>query len=264
MKYVNSIKNSDNKIISDMITNGYLLTLDRFKELLSLGVTSFQITFDGYKDFHDKLRIRLDGKGTFDKIMNNLIEIKNNIDEKFEIHIRVHINRLNLDSIKLLLNELSKTIANDERFIVYFAFLEKYGGPNDDKLPVVEKDYETRSKILYELYDYAKMLGLNVGKIAKNRIIKGMCSTATYPFGFIIKPDGKIAKCSQDLYSDRGIVGYLDNNGNLYLDKDKFGWWTRGLRSRNPAELLCPYENAINNEDIISLGMVIYEKYGKD
>ncbi|MFP3200976.1 MAG: hypothetical protein RXR43_01795 [Sulfolobus sp.] len=51
-----------------------------------------------------------------------------------------------------------------------------------------------------------------------------MCSTATYPFGFIIKPDGKIAKCSQDLYSDRGIVGYLDDNGNLYIDK--FSWWT--------------------------------------
>ncbi|BCU69913.1 hypothetical protein KN1_12100 [Stygiolobus caldivivus] len=31
-----------------------------------------------------------------------------------------------------------------------------------------------------------------------------------------------------------------------------------------PAELLCPYEAARNNENIISLGMVIYEKYGKD
>lgn len=32
----------------------------------------------------------------------------------------------------------------------------------------------------------------------------------------------EIAKCSQDLYRDRGIVGYLDDNGNLYIDKDKF------------------------------------------
>jgi uncharacterized protein len=50
-------------IVGRIITNGYLLLdIVKFKVLLEKGVKIFQVTIDGYKDAHDKLRPLLNGK----------------------------------------------------------------------------------------------------------------------------------------------------------------------------------------------------------
>ncbi len=61
--------------MSGITTNGYDLTADIFKQLYKFKILSYQITLDGYRSQHDNQRILADGSGTFDRIVNNLIEI---------------------------------------------------------------------------------------------------------------------------------------------------------------------------------------------
>ena len=57
---------------SDMTTNGYLLDTVRAQELLDLAVADFQVSLDGDREEHDRTRIQVDGRGSFDRIMENL------------------------------------------------------------------------------------------------------------------------------------------------------------------------------------------------
>ena len=55
-----------------MVTNGYLFTPDLVELIDRIGVVKVQITLDGLKEHHDSRRHLRDGRGTFDKIVENL------------------------------------------------------------------------------------------------------------------------------------------------------------------------------------------------
>jgi uncharacterized protein len=57
---------------------------------------------------------------------------------------------------------------------------------------------------------------------------------------FLIRPDGRIGKCTVDLYSDRNTVGHLNEDGTMEIDNSRFSKWVRGLSSGNSKELMCP------------------------
>ena len=82
MHHVNELQNlySRIKLISTITTNAYLLSPNKLSELVSLGVNEYQITFDGDKTEHDKLRIRRgDMGGSFDNIWNNIVSAHHNL-----------------------------------------------------------------------------------------------------------------------------------------------------------------------------------------
>ena len=70
-------------LISSMTTNGYFLDCATFEKLSAYNLIDIQITIDGLKQTHDMQRVLKDGSPTFDKIINNLIEIKHHANTKF-------------------------------------------------------------------------------------------------------------------------------------------------------------------------------------
>lgn len=230
MKFVNELKQKHNfELISDITTNAYALSKDRFEELVKLGVTNYQITFDGDKETHDKLRIRLDKKPTFETIYNHLLEYKQ-LPQNFLITIRIHLNKYNKESIKKLLERLAKDLKGDKRYQFFIRQISSLYKKDNSDLEIT--DYK---EILNELYNYAKELGLNT----ENFDGVSACY-ASHPRSFVIKPDGSIAKCTVDMYSDRGIIGKLRDDGTLELDMEKYKWWIRGIYTKNPSTLRCP------------------------
>lgn len=55
------------------------MTLENFKKLKKLHITEYQVTIDGLPAIHDRQRFLLNGEKTFEVIMDNLKEIKENI-----------------------------------------------------------------------------------------------------------------------------------------------------------------------------------------
>jgi len=72
---------------ASIITNGTLLDEKTFEMFHKCRIDDVQITIDGSKDMHDSLRYYLNGKGTYDKIMDNLKLMPPN---KFKVTIRIN------------------------------------------------------------------------------------------------------------------------------------------------------------------------------
>lgn len=222
---------------STMSTNGFLLSREKLSELIRLGVNDFQISFDGDKDEHDTLRILANGGPTFDRLWQNIIDAHNSY-LPFNISIRIHSNQSNSESVKKLLLRLSESLGRDYRFSVFIRPLSKLGSPADSTLPIFLEESES-AKVVWELRSFARNLGLNVIEKGEDYI----CYAAD-PNSYVIRADGRIAKCTVALYDDWNVVGMLLPDGQMELDSAKINWWTRGLESGNRAELVCPLKGA--------------------
>ena len=91
-KVIDICKKARRKYVADITTNGYLLSLDVFKKLLSLNVLEYQITIDGVKHVHDSKKPLVNGGGTFDTVTSNLRLIKQGVKSStFSIVIRSNV-----------------------------------------------------------------------------------------------------------------------------------------------------------------------------
>ncbi len=231
-------------ISSIATTNGYRLTSEKFDKLVSLGVTNYQITLDGDKEEHDKLRIRADGKGTFDVIWNNL-EAMRKSDLNFTIMIRLHVNKNNEENMRSLLKKIAGEFGDDKRFIVYVRGLSRLGGQNDGLLPVLDD-----MKVVDELKKYATSLDLRLPEIDIYRENPDYICYAAKPFAYMIRADGSIGKCTVALMSSKNVIGRLNPDGTMQLDSEKISEWSRGLFSGKKPELACPMRGLALKNDI--------------
>ena len=104
----------------NLITNGYLLTkkfLSKLYESNSYEVNkkfTIQVTIDGIKNIHDKRRMLVDGKGTYNKIIDNI----NIATDYFLVVIRVNIDKLSIDYLHDLVRELVFKVRNKNMVII--------------------------------------------------------------------------------------------------------------------------------------------------
>lgn len=89
-----------------IITNGYLLTQKTVDMLDRVNVKSAQITLDGVGEAHDATRHLVNGSGTFDRITENL----RNLKIPFSVCVRHNVYTENTDQVAPL-TELVKTLA---------------------------------------------------------------------------------------------------------------------------------------------------------
>lgn len=115
-----NIKFSSEKIIKySLVTNGTLLSSEKIELLLKNKIDSFQITIDGNEKIHDSLRKDINGKGSFKKIINNILYIQDHF-KSANISINCNINSKNYDDISKFLQYLhSKNI----RYPVFFSLV---------------------------------------------------------------------------------------------------------------------------------------------
>lgn len=101
---------------SQITTNGYFLTVDVMKKLLEMHVMLFQITIDGNRDNHNKQRPLVNGEGTYDVILSNLLAIKENIKtQTIRIIIRINVST-NISAEEI--EQLAFLFQDDKRFII--------------------------------------------------------------------------------------------------------------------------------------------------
>ncbi len=115
------------KFEGGLTTNAYVLDTTLAKQLIALNQDFYQITLDGWKEAHDVLRKRADGRGTFDVIWQNLLGLKT-LKEDFEVCVRVHVRRDNQQNLETLMHEYAKAFYDDKRFRLDFQHLRDMGG----------------------------------------------------------------------------------------------------------------------------------------
>jgi uncharacterized protein len=203
-----------------MTTNGYNLTLDVFKRMLENKITGYQITLDGPRELHDKLRVLKNGKPTFDRILNNLRDIRDHVKSStITITIRTNVTMELINKIESYLEFLEKEFGGDHRFSFFFKAASNWGGERvkgmKDSLPdslggFYEKLISSKHQLNYrELYNF---------------LFNGICLSARrndYTIGF----DGKVYKCTLITDDELIMVGSINQKGQILLDEEKIAKW---------------------------------------
>ncbi|WP_414889818.1 radical SAM protein [Pseudomonas chlororaphis] len=94
---------SDKSFTQFITTNGSLLTAEKFFALDKLGVSQYQITLDGPKEFHDGTRPRKGGKSSYQSVLDGC---KSVIDGGCQLIVRMNLSRPIGDSIEDWLDDL--------------------------------------------------------------------------------------------------------------------------------------------------------------
>ena len=191
---------------------------------------------------HNRTRVRADGKGSFDRIWNNLLAIREGISP-VDILLRVHLTPGNLPFMPKFLEQIRDTFLWDPRFKVLLKPVEHLGGPNDGTMAIVPAD--AQSGIIREL---EKIL-LNGAAAAALFSAPEICYAAR-PNSLVIRADGRVGKCTVALSDKRNTIGQLLPNGSLQIDKTRLNPWLHGWASRDFGALACPYSSFVSSEEL--------------
>ncbi|MDB5431628.1 MAG: radical protein [Caulobacter sp.] len=249
-----------------LTTNAVQLDLDLFRRLLAARQNFFQITLDGWGATHDAVRKHADGRGSFERIWHNLVAMRA-VDETFEVVIRVHVRRENIEAMPELMAQLGAHFGGDERFRLDFEHVRDLGGVGGAsvKQPVhLEELHEIEAQMRrvflahfppdkrqHNALDQTDASGVvrdakAKGESAGGQRLQDLAAGGNYicyaakPNSILIRANGRIGKCTVALYDERNDIGCLNADGTFTIDQDKVKPWMRGLSDLDPASLGCP------------------------
>ena len=205
-----------------MTTNGYLLTKERFLTLLKLNLRNYQITVDGNKEHHDKLRVLKNGGGTWDTIFNNLREINETDDKNFNITVRINYHLGMLDEMEGFLRELKESLDINGSFSVYAIKITPPPGTDLDIDFVTNETDRMAAEYTLKLF---KKLGISTDRYSPHLIPTAPVCYARKNNTFVIDTDGTIRKCTEYL-EDNTInnVGTV-KDGVFLINNYKHAQW---------------------------------------
>ncbi|HMQ46886.1 MAG TPA: radical SAM protein [Saprospiraceae bacterium] len=91
------------EFVASIITNGTLLDKETWEMLDRCKIHDVQITIDGNEEMHNKMRFYINGKGTYEKIMQNLMFMP---PDKFKVVIRINGDRAVFDNLPEMFEDL--------------------------------------------------------------------------------------------------------------------------------------------------------------
>lgn len=200
---------------TNLVTNGFLLDENTVRTLLNYDCISIQITIDGSKETHNKLRVLHNDGETFDTIINNF---KNAVHQGINSHsnarfiLRVNLLNQNVDDIESIFPLFTK----EEREKINIIFRPIYITTNFD---------EPNSISIFNLkifYDIAKKYGFN---IIKSTYFLQHCESEGDINFFYITPDLQMWKCINNLSVKVANIGYIEETGNMQLNSIPIATW---------------------------------------
>lgn len=209
---------------AEIATNGYLLTSEKCKILLQNGIKQFMVTVDGEANEHNKRRKLANDEGTYSTIINNLKNIKK-IEDDFEITIRTNFDEASLNSIPNHILEMKALFGDDQRFKTYFRPVARWGGKNDECLPVC--DQKTVDQKIWEFTEKAIEVGLPMSSLVAGSLqpTASVCYAAK-PNSFVVASDARLYKCTLAFEDEDNQIGNLNEDGSMTIDYDKLAKWT--------------------------------------
>ena len=207
-----------------MSTNGYELDIETFKKFISNKLLFFQITIDGTEKTHNIHRPHKSENDSYQRIMKNLTDIKNNINGFYKINLRINITQSILSEMNEYIEALS-VFKNDDRFQIHWQLVRDYGG---EKVHNLTNEMVSFSDIFVNYIDKATVSGVKTMYEFYFDFGSGLCS-APKRNSFYINHNGDILKCSLAIYDDKhrdsNKIGTIDHNGVMNLDENKHAKW---------------------------------------
>ena len=207
--HLHAIAESEGVAMNIQIISNCTLLDDEMMDLMKKYNISIQVSIDGNKNEHDKTRIKHDGSGTFDTIVENLKRLNDKGLKKNTV-IRINVNDSNVKSAEQILS-LLRDYSDD----IYFAFVSKYRGFNDGfDLCLSNHGYsEILTKKIYPIYE---KYGLPVYRPFGKEAPCSICTENRY----VVDANLDVYKCEILVNQSDAKVGVIDNNGNVIYNSN--------------------------------------------
>ncbi len=221
---INNFCQSKNIVFQhSMTTNGSLLKKKLAEELIDASVNIFQITVDGMAETHDKYRYDKFGNPTWERITNNLLQMKT-IEKQFKVLIRVNYNFEILNSIERFLEYFSFNFKDDARFEIAFKAIGHWGGENDDQYSAISSEYHPY--IMEQLLKKCGEMDIYPAKHYNFACGSELCY-ANKKHTYVIYKNGCIGKCTLEESPDCEspfVIGDI-NEGYFNINAEKEKLW---------------------------------------
>ncbi|MCL2015466.1 MAG: SPASM domain-containing protein [Defluviitaleaceae bacterium] len=242
---------------ANLVTNGYFLTRENVEILNRLKISSIQVTMDGGREIHNKMRPHKDGLPTFDTIIDNLVASKDILPQ---VSLRINVDKTNISSAKeipALLEEKKLT----EKVTTYLGKIldenDSYDGSNCFNMCDFSQA-EFRHYVENELdlmWRYP-------------RGVANVCAADNIS-AHIVSADGRIYKCWADIGNHSRCVGSLSAdviaNEKVFLNYMLYDSTTDKVCSK--CNLLpvcmggCPYKRLNHSGDKCTMYKFVLENY---
>lgn len=182
------------ELTASVITNGYLLDgkmAQRFKEI---GIGEAQITLDGPREVHDRRRQLSGGRGTFDRIMDNLEESS----PILRVIVRINVDTDN-SSAPLEVIELLERRGLLPHVNIYFAPVNPAKGVCAD---VSGRCLSTEAFAHLQVKLYRELVTRGIRRIEYPLVAPGGYCGAGNDHSFVVAPNGLLFKCWEELSLD--------------------------------------------------------------
>lgn len=207
MSYTKSLcEKNEVKLNISFTTNGYLLNEEKIAKLAAYGVNSMQITLDGNKEQHDKVRYPSSKLGSYERIVYN---VKLLLKYGIYVVLRINYTTENISGTKDIINdftsidEQSKCNLNIQLHRVW----------QDDKGENIDEEV----KELIELLNSEK---LKAYKFPLDNVISSCYGDKLNEA--LINYNGDVYRCTAVNFSKNKRDGYLNENGDVVWEDDSF------------------------------------------
>ncbi|HET9171176.1 MAG TPA: radical SAM protein [Actinospica sp.] len=199
-----------------MISNATLLTGALARQLAELGLGSVQVTFDGDREDHDRIRIgRADGGGTFDTIVRNIVAACESSPLRWTL--RVNVSQETFAGIDALVERLAEQL-DPSRCTLYFARVGDVGiGYANDLLHNGE---------MAAGFIRWQRRALDLGFSLNRPGARQLCHTCGYTdgrFGAVASADGTLSSCWETAGRPEWQVGSIEG-GYLPAEQTEGRW----------------------------------------
>lgn len=221
--YAEKVCHSFGKNISiAFTTNGYLLNIERIKTLSKHPVHAMQITIDGNRATHNKVRFSSVKSGSYDTIMKNIkLLLKNGI----YVILRLNYTSETIAGMADILNDLTNiTTEERKRLAVHFYRVWQ----DNQEINIKDILNETISK-----YRSADILAY---KYPLNNVKYSCYGDKTN--AAIINYNGDVYRCTAVNFSKVTRDGYLNNEGVIVWENDSYNK-RKNIKFKNKACLKC-------------------------
>lgn len=183
-------------------TNGVLLNSRKLDNLESIGLgrTSFQISFDGHRAFHDVSRVGADRRPTYDKILNNLVEAAK---RGFFISMRFNYTPDTVDSFADIFSDLEKILPQENKGNITCNFQQLW--------QTADNGSEAKSKAT----NLAEIFNAGGYKTQTDIIYHRHVCYADCENSIVVNYNGDVYKCTAREFAPATREGQLTPDGNV-------------------------------------------------
>ena len=187
-------------------TNGALLSPETVEDLLPFGLKGVKVTLDGFGPYHDRKRPFSDGRGSFDRIVENVYHAV----EKIDVDVGGNFDHENIDSFPQLLDHLKGLGLADKLHRVRFNPIsetpqDRAAMTDNAEMACIYGEISTAEHLVQ-----LRRLALERGFPVDPGVGVNACSMTANSAVFTIDPTGRIFKCPAFVGHEQFAAGSIE------------------------------------------------------